>query len=147
MINPAINVRLGANRGNVTDLFLWQYENPIIHVFEPIPNLAAALEKKYKRFPSVTVHAAALGARESTVSFHVVNNQVSSSGLQYTETFLEHHFPIPVAYMLDQVLGENVGKCVIRKVKSARHIHENNALSPWKKVGIEPFSSGLQPAS
>jgi FkbM family methyltransferase len=71
----------GANNGSTTDFFLRQYKSPVIHAFEPIPELVAALEQKFADRRNVTVHGAAIGAEAKTVSFNVVNNLVSSSVL------------------------------------------------------------------
>ena len=71
----------GANNGSTTEFFLQQYKSPVIHAFEPIPELVAVLKQKFAGRSNVTVHGAALGAQAKTVSFNVVNNLVSSSVL------------------------------------------------------------------
>lgn len=71
----------GANNGSMTDLFLQQYRSPVIHAFEPIPELVDLLNQKFAHRSNVTVHGTAIGAEAKTVSFNVVNNLVSSSML------------------------------------------------------------------
>lgn len=71
----------GANNGSTTEFFLQQYKSPVIHAFEPIPELVGELKQKFAGRSNVTVHGAALGAEAKTVSFNVVNNLVSSSVL------------------------------------------------------------------
>ncbi|MBI3901601.1 MAG: FkbM family methyltransferase [Nitrosomonadales bacterium] len=71
----------GANNGSTTDYFLQQYRSPVIHAFEPIPELVEQLKAHYADHQNVIVHGAALGAEVITVSFNVVNNLVSSSVL------------------------------------------------------------------
>jgi FkbM family methyltransferase len=71
----------GANNGSTTEFLLRQYGSPVIHSFEPIPELVDILRQKFAGRSNVTVHGAALGADAKTVSFNVVNNLVSSSVL------------------------------------------------------------------
>jgi FkbM family methyltransferase len=71
----------GANNGSTTDLFLQHYRSPMIHAFEPIPELVGVLKRKFTDRRNVTVHGAAIGAEAKIVSFNVVNNLVSSSVL------------------------------------------------------------------
>lgn len=69
----------GANNGSTINLFLQQYRSPVIHAYEPIPELARVLEQKFSERSNVKVYGLALGAENKTVSFNVVNNLVSSS--------------------------------------------------------------------
>jgi len=71
----------GANNGSTTESLLQQYKSPVIHAFEPIPELVDMLKQKFSGCSNVTVHGAALGAEAKTVRFNVVNNLVSSSVL------------------------------------------------------------------
>ena len=71
----------GANDGSTTYLFLQQYRSPVIHAFEPIPELVGMLKQNFAGRMNVTIHGAAIGAEAKTVSFNVVNNLVSSSVL------------------------------------------------------------------
>ena len=71
----------GANNGSTTDYFLRHYKAPVIHAFEPIPELVVTLKQKFAKQGSVTIHGAAIGAKAKTVSFNVLNNLVSSSVL------------------------------------------------------------------
>jgi len=71
----------GANNGSTTEFFLRQYKSPVIHAFEPIPELVVKLKQQFADRRNVTVHGAAIGAEAKAVSFNVVNNLVSSSVL------------------------------------------------------------------
>lgn len=69
----------GANVGEMTAKFLDQYRSPVIHAFEPIPELVSQLRKRFNSLLNVTIHGAALGAETKTVSFNVLNSMGSSS--------------------------------------------------------------------
>ena len=69
----------GANVGLMTELFLRQYRSPVIHAFEPIPELVDVLNKKFSGTGNVTVHGVAIGAEARPVSFNVLNYLGSSS--------------------------------------------------------------------
>jgi FkbM family methyltransferase len=71
----------GANRGAMTELFLQQYRSPVIHAFEPIPELVETLKQKFAESRNVTVHGAAIGAEAKTISFNITNYLSSSSVL------------------------------------------------------------------
>jgi FkbM family methyltransferase len=71
----------GANDGSTTHLFLQQYRSPVIHAFEPIPELVDLLKQTFVSYRNVAIHGAAIGAEAKTVRFNVVNNLVSSSVL------------------------------------------------------------------
>jgi FkbM family methyltransferase len=71
----------GANKGSTTALFLQQYRSPVIHAFEPIPELAEHLGKRFAGRTNVKIHAAVMGAEAKMVCFNIVNNLVSSSVL------------------------------------------------------------------
>src|SRR4051812_1804618 len=79
--DDAVIVDGGANKGDITDLFLRRFAAPSIHAFEPIPELAERLRARYARRPNVVVHQSALGREAGEVSFHVTANVVSSSVL------------------------------------------------------------------
>lgn len=78
-------VDCGANRGNVTDVFLWLYPSPTLHLFEAHPSCAAALQHKYSQQPNVTIHPEALGETSGPVDLHISANVVSSSVLHPSE--------------------------------------------------------------
>lgn len=78
MKDPVI-VDGGANKGDVTALFLHHFAKPRIHAFEPIPDLAERLTRRFSRHPSVVIHQCALGDCEAAVDLHITNNVVSSS--------------------------------------------------------------------
>ncbi|MFH0938675.1 MAG: FkbM family methyltransferase [Planctomycetota bacterium] len=90
-VETPIIVDGGANKGEITDLFLRQFKNPIIHAFEPIPALAEQLRACYRKVPNVVVHEVALGEEERQVDFHVTQNLVSSSVLKPSATNLLIH--------------------------------------------------------
>jgi FkbM family methyltransferase len=69
----------GANVGEMTALFLNQYHSPVIHAFEPIPDLIAQLRTRFANRNNVTIHGAAVGAEAKTISFNVLNYMGSSS--------------------------------------------------------------------
>ncbi|MGA9666667.1 MAG: FkbM family methyltransferase [Gallionella sp.] len=69
----------GANVGLITELFMRQYKSPVIHAFEPIPELVDVLNDKFAGNTNVTVHGAAIGAEAKTVSFNILNYLGSSS--------------------------------------------------------------------
>ena len=69
----------GANNGSMVNLFLNQYESPLIHAFEPIPELVSGLLSRFSDNPNVKIHGVALGAETGKVCFNVVDNLVSSS--------------------------------------------------------------------
>ena len=71
----------GANNGATISRLLSQYRSPIIHAFEPIPELVELLNQKFSGLNNVVIHGAALGSESRKVSFNVVNNLVSSSVL------------------------------------------------------------------
>ncbi|MFZ2161795.1 MAG: FkbM family methyltransferase [Sideroxyarcus sp.] len=71
----------GANKGAITELFLRQYRSPVIHAFEPIPELANALRQKFSDNKNVTIYCAAIGAEAKHISFNITNQLSSSSVL------------------------------------------------------------------
>jgi FkbM family methyltransferase len=81
----------GANNGSTTAFFLKQYKNPTIHAFEPIPELAKAINDTYLSNERVIVHNKALGSENKRVLFNVVNNIVSSSILTPTDINRVYH--------------------------------------------------------
>ncbi len=81
MTESPIIIDGGANNGSTTGYFLQQYRSPVIHAFEPIPELVETLKKRFAERGNVTVHGVVMGAEAKTVSFNVLNNLVSSSVL------------------------------------------------------------------
>ncbi|MEK6531620.1 MAG: FkbM family methyltransferase [Deltaproteobacteria bacterium] len=88
--NPVI-VDGGANKGDMTERFLHLYKNPIIHAFEPIPELALELRKRFASSKNVVVHENALGAEGKGIRFNVLKNIVSSSVLKPTDIKRSYH--------------------------------------------------------
>ncbi len=75
----------GAHIGRVTDRYLQEYNQPTVHMFEPIPPLAQMLQQKYAALPNVHIHPAAIGPETCTIEFNVVGNVMSSSVLKPSE--------------------------------------------------------------
>jgi len=63
----------------MTALFLNQYHSPVIHAFEPIPELIAQLRTRFDERKNVTIHGAAMGAEAKMISFNILNYMGSSS--------------------------------------------------------------------
>lgn len=89
-VDSPVIVDGGAHTGDVIDIFLQHYRSPIIYAFEPIPELAQRLRRKYAAKKGVVVHEKALGAETRTIEFNIVNATASSSVL--TPTALHHEF-------------------------------------------------------
>jgi FkbM family methyltransferase len=106
----------GANRGDITDLFLWLYPSATLHLFEAHPGCAARLEKKYGDKPNVDVHSQALGDTSGSIDFHISANVVSSSalapsdvGMRYTGAHLETKKTVSVPQVrMDSVLDTDI---------------------------------------
>lgn len=81
----------GANNGSTTAFFLKQYKNPTIHAFEPIPELATAIEATYASKKNVNIHCNALGGEKKRILFNIVNNIGSSSILMPTDINRGYH--------------------------------------------------------
>jgi FkbM family methyltransferase len=69
----------GANIGEMTAKFLRQYRSPVIHAFEPIPELVSQLHTRFTGLSNVTIHGMAMGAEAKTVNFNILNYMGSSS--------------------------------------------------------------------
>jgi FkbM family methyltransferase len=86
-----IIVEGGANKGDIIARFLIDYPTPIIHAFEPIPELAKALIDRFKEYSSVIIHEQALGAQNQITTFNVNNFDATSSILPSTSESLRYH--------------------------------------------------------
>jgi len=104
----------GANNGSTTENFLQSYKSPVIHAFEPIPELVNILKKKFQERDNVVIHGAAIGSEEKMVGFNVLNNLVSSSVLNPSElkkkihgerVGINHVVQVPQV-RLDKILGD-----------------------------------------
>lgn len=62
---------VGAHVGSVTDIYLRMFPESTIYCFEPIPESAEGLRKKYAQDSRVRVFELALGNRRQTHSFHI----------------------------------------------------------------------------
>lgn len=72
----------GAHKGSVTARLLERFAIDAVHAFEPIPELAAHIRRRFARRPEVTVHGAALAEHAGRARFHVTGNRFSSSLLR-----------------------------------------------------------------
>lgn len=63
----------GAHIGNITELFLRQYSMPIIHAFEPNPELVNILHSRFGNLRNVNIYPNALGSKSDNVQFNIVN--------------------------------------------------------------------------
>lgn len=86
-----IIVDAGAHVGSVTSVFLRQYPSATIWAFEPIPEFAQRLRERFSSTGNVHIVQKALGAQTTTVSFNVLNNQVSSSILKPGKWNYKYH--------------------------------------------------------
>jgi FkbM family methyltransferase len=71
----------GAYKGEMIDLFLFQYAAPVIHAFEANPRRAAKLRKKYAGRRNVHIHPSALAASNGRTTFHILQAGTLSSAL------------------------------------------------------------------
>ncbi|MFZ5810664.1 MAG: FkbM family methyltransferase [Thermodesulfobacteriota bacterium] len=74
----------GANKGRITQRFLELFPACRVEAFEPLPELARKLEKRFAAEPRVTVHARALGPRPGTARLTVLSRRTLSSVLPPT---------------------------------------------------------------
>ncbi len=74
----------GANKGRITDRFLALFPDCRVEAFEPLPELARKLAKRFAADPRVTVHAQALGAEPGTATLTVLSRRTLSSVLPPT---------------------------------------------------------------
>ena len=81
----------GGHVGEFSDVMLRQYDNPVIHIFEPIPTLAATLKNKYKDNGAVTVHELALGPEKGPVDLNITNALPATSILKPAEALVKYH--------------------------------------------------------
>lgn len=110
----------GANNGSTSEFFLQQYKSPVIHAFEPIPELVGMLKLKFSGRNNVTVHGAALGAEAKIVRFNIVNNLVSSSVLNPSTLNKEIH-------------GE---KMDIRQVVEVPQIRLEDMINDYREIDL-----------
>jgi len=100
----------GTNKGDLTYKFLRMYHNKCtVHCFEPIPELAKALEDKFKKFDQVTIHNKALGDENKNISFYVTNFNPASSVLKPAEPSYTIKQTIDVDQVrLDEILNSEI---------------------------------------
>lgn len=74
----------GANKGRITARFLELFPRCRIEAFEPIPELARKLAKRYAGDPRVAVHASALGPDNGRAKITILSRRTLSSMLAPT---------------------------------------------------------------
>lgn len=75
-------IDIGAHKGEVLDIMLKHAPNGVHYAFEPIPEMFAGLQQKYKHNTNCHIHGVALSNEMGEASFnHVVSNP-SYSGLK-----------------------------------------------------------------
>jgi len=88
--NPVI-IDGGAHHGHIIQKFLSSYNKPIIYAFEPIPDSIDILKNRFSNHNNIKIFEKALGASNSSITFNVLNNVVSSSILQPNERICKYH--------------------------------------------------------
>jgi len=83
-VNDPVIVDGGANKGRITDRFLELFPAGRVLAFEPLPELARKLAKRFSGDARVAVHASALGPRAGTAELTVLNRRTLSSMLTAT---------------------------------------------------------------
>ena len=71
---------VGANVGDMTELYQVLFEEPVIHAFEPQPEIFAKLAARFGTTPNVTLNQVALADRTGTSVMHQ-NDQPATSSL------------------------------------------------------------------
>ena len=129
----------GANVGEMTAKFLSQYRSPVIHAFEPIPELVSQLRTRFTGRSNVTIHSVAMGAEAKTVSFNVLNSMGSSSVFNpsaivksYHGEKMDIHQVVEVQQVrLEDVMGAN---CEVDLLKLDLQGYELEALKGCGKL-------------
>lgn len=110
----------GANNGSTISGLLCQYCSPVIHAFEPIPELVDLLKQKFSGLNNIVIHGTAIGAEAKKVNFNVVSNLVSSSVMN------------PSA--LNKLLhGE---KMIVRQVVEVQQVRLDDELKDIKQIDL-----------
>jgi len=94
-IGPRI-VDGGANKGRTVDALLRLYPKAAIQAFEPIPELARKLARRFAGDARVAVHQAALGASPQVLPLNILESRTCSSLLAPTG-IREKHADKPMA--------------------------------------------------
>ena len=74
----------GANKGRTVDVFLRMYPAAAIQAFEPIPELARKLARRFQGDERVTVCQTALGAAPQVLTLNILESRTCSSLLAPT---------------------------------------------------------------
>ena len=89
--NPVV-LEAGAHNGQDTVQLAAQWPEGIVHAFEPVPQLFAALQQKVALFPNVCCHELALATEAGVAELHVSSGTSDgSSSLLAPEQHLEGH--------------------------------------------------------
>jgi len=70
---------VGANVGNMMELYRVMFERPVIHAFEPQPEVFAELERRFKDVDGVTLNRMAVGDRIGTATMYQNSDPAASS--------------------------------------------------------------------
>jgi FkbM family methyltransferase len=70
---------VGANVGNMTELYRVMFGQPTIHAFEPQPEIFAELERRFGALDRVTLNRIALGERIGSATFYQNSDPATSS--------------------------------------------------------------------
>lgn len=81
----------GASIGDSVAHFLSLFLSPTIHAFEPNPEAAAALERRFGDRPNVILNRTALGSANAEVELNILRHASSSSFLLPTDMVLRYH--------------------------------------------------------
>jgi FkbM family methyltransferase len=70
---------IGANVGDMTELYRAMFERPMIHAFEPQPEIYAELERRFGGVEGVALNRMALGGRAGTATMYQNSDPATSS--------------------------------------------------------------------
>jgi FkbM family methyltransferase len=93
--NIQVACDVGANRGDWTDAILRLASPRRVYAFEPIPDLAASMKKRFAAQPQVTVTQAAVGAQPGKVDFRIEAASELSSILPFAAGGRAIHGDLP----------------------------------------------------
>jgi FkbM family methyltransferase len=83
LLRPDSNcVDIGCHEGSFLDQMLELSPRGIHHAFEPLPDMASALVRKYARLSNVVVHAMAVSNAAGTITFHANQDHPGMSGIE-----------------------------------------------------------------